>query len=137
MTLQVEVVSPERILWTGEADMVIARTVGDGEIAFLTDHAPFVGALDISKVTIRPAEGADELVAVHGGFVEVSNNRVTILSDVAEVASQIDIVRAQAAADRAEAALRSDTDVEAEAALRRAQVRLAVTGAQSATSSSH
>ncbi|MEO7429090.1 MAG: ATP synthase F1 subunit epsilon [Acidimicrobiales bacterium] len=137
MTLHVEVVSPERILWTGEADMVTARTVGGGDIAFLTGHAPFVGALDIGKVMIRPADGADELVAVHGGFVEVSNNRVTILSDVAEVASQIDIARAQAAAERAEAALRAETDVEAEAALRRAHVRIAVAGGQPAATSGH
>ena len=129
MTLQVEVVSPERILWTGEAEMVTARTIGGGDIAFLTGHAPFVGALDIGKVTVRPADGPDELVAVHGGFVEVSNNRVTILSDVAELASQIDVARAQAAADRAEAALRTEHDAEAEAALRRAHVRLAVAGA--------
>jgi F-type H+-transporting ATPase subunit epsilon len=128
VTLHVEVVSPERILWQGEADMVSARTLGGGDIAFLTGHAPFVGALDIGKVTIRPADGPDELVAVHGGFVEVSNDRVTILSDVAEVASQIDVNRARAAAERAEAALRTDTDVEAEAALRRANVRLAVAG---------
>ena len=134
MTLEVEVVSPERILWSGDADMVIARTVDGGEIAFLTGHAPFVGALDIGKVAIRPAEGADELVAVHGGFVEVSHDRVTILSDVAEMASQIDVVRAQAAADRAEAALRVENDAEAEAALRRAHVRLAVAGAQPAAS---
>jgi len=130
MSLHVEVVSPERILWTGDADMVIARTLEEGEIAFLTDHAPFVGALDIGQVTIRPAEGPDERVAVHGGFVEVSKNRVTILSDVAEVASQIDVVRAQAAADRAEAALRTETDAETEAALRRAHVRLAVASGQ-------
>ena len=128
MTLHVEVVSPERILWQGEADMVSARTLGGGDIAFLTGHAPFVGALDIGKVTIRPAEGPDELVAVHGGFVEVSNDRVTILSDVAEVASQIDVNRARAAAERAEAALRNETDAEAEAALRRANVRLSVAG---------
>lgn len=129
MTLQVELVSPERILWTGDAEMVIARTIGGGDIAFLTGHAPFVGALDIGQVTIRPADGPDELVAVHGGFVEVSHDRVTVLSDVAEVASQIDIARAQAAADRAEATLRSEHDAEAEAALRRAHVRLAVAGA--------
>lgn len=135
MTLQVEVVSPERILWTGEAQMVIARTIGDGEIAFMTDHAPFVGALDISIVKVRPEDGPDELVAVHGGFVEVSHNRVTILSDVAELASQIDTVRAQAAADRAEAALRTETDAETEAALRRAQVRLSAAGAQPASAS--
>jgi F-type H+-transporting ATPase subunit epsilon len=134
MTLHVEVVSPERILWTGDASMVIARTVGDGEIAFLTGHAPFVGALDIGRVVIRPDEGPDELVAVHGGFVEVSHDRVTILSDVAELASQIDLTRAQAAADRAEAALRGDADDDAAAALKRATVRLAVAGAQPATS---
>ncbi|MGQ0830785.1 MAG: ATP synthase F1 subunit epsilon [Microthrixaceae bacterium] len=132
MTLHVEVVSPERILWSGDAQMVIARTIGDGEIAFLTDHAPFVGALEISAATIRPPEGPDELVAVHGGFVEVSHNKVTILSDVAEIASQIDVVRAQAAADRAEAALRAGADVEAEAALRRAHVRLAVANGKTA-----
>lgn len=128
MTLHVEVVSPERILWTGEADMVTARTLGGGDIAFLTGHAPFVGALDIGKVTVRPAEGPDELVAVHGGFVEVSKDRVTILSDVAEVASQIDIERARAAAERAETALRVEHDAEVEAALRRAHVRIAVAG---------
>lgn len=128
MTLHVEVVSPERILWTGEAEMVIARTLGGGDIAFLTGHAPFVGALGIGKVTVRPEQGDDELVAVHGGFVEVSQDRVTILSDVAEVASQIDVERARRAQERAEAALRQEHDVEVEAALRRAQVRLAVAG---------
>jgi F-type H+-transporting ATPase subunit epsilon len=128
MTLQVEVVSPERILWQGEADMVIARTLGGGDIAFLTGHAPFVGALDIGKVVVRPPQGADEVVAVHGGFVEVSHDRVTILSDVAELASQVDVERARRAAERAEAALRAETDVEAEAALRRAHLRLLVAG---------
>lgn len=131
MTLHVEVVSPERILWTGEAEMVIARTLGGGDIAFLSGHAPFVGALDTGKVTIRPAEGSDELVAVHGGFVEVSGDRVTLLSDVAELASQIDVERARRAAERAEASLRVEHDAEAEAALRRAHVRLAVAGATS------
>lgn len=128
MTLHVEVVSPERILWTGDADMVSARTLGGGDIAFLTGHAPFVGALDIGKVTIRPSEGRDELVAVHGGFVEVSNDRVTILSDVAEVAGSIDIERARRAAEQAEAKMRVEQDAEAEAALRRAQARIAVAG---------
>jgi F-type H+-transporting ATPase subunit epsilon len=134
MTLHVEVVSPERILWTGEAEMVSARTIGGGDIAFLTGHVPFVGALEIGKVTIRPAEGADELVAVHGGFVEVSHDRVTILSDVAEVASQIDVERARSAQERAETALRTAVDAEAEAALRRANVRLAVAEPHLATS---
>jgi len=129
VTLNVEVVSPERILWSGQAEMVIARTVGGGDIAFLTGHAPFVGALGIGKVTIRPEQGDDELVAVHGGFVEVSNDRVTILSDVAEVASQIDVERARRAKERAEAKLREQHDAMAAAALARAQLRLQVAGA--------
>ena len=136
MTLHVEVVSPERILWSGDADMVSARTIGGGEIAWLTGHAPFVGALDVGRVVIRPPQGADEVVAVHGGFVEVSNDRVTILSDVAELQSQIDVNRARAAKERAEAALRGETDVEAEAALRRATVRLQVAG-DTATTAAH
>jgi F-type H+-transporting ATPase subunit epsilon len=129
VTLQVELVSPERILYSGEADMVIARTVGGGELAFLTGHAPFVGALDIAAVTIRtPAGAADEVVAVHGGFVEVSNDTVTILSDVAELASQIDVERARQAAETAERELQHDHDAEVEAAARRAHVRLAAAG---------
>ena len=121
MTLQVELVSPERILFSVEADMVIARTVGGGELAFLTGHAPFVGALEIATVTLRTAVG-DQLVAVHGGFVEVSNDTVTILSDVAELADQIDVERARTAQERAE------QHAEADAAVKRAHVRLAAAG---------
>ena len=127
MTLQVELVSPERILYSGEADTVIARTIGGGELAFLTGHAPFVGALDIATVTIRSAQG-DEVVAVHGGFVEVSNDVVTILSDVAELASQIDVERARQARDDAERHLQHDHDAEVEGAARRAHTRLLAAG---------
>jgi F-type H+-transporting ATPase subunit epsilon len=126
--MQVELVSPERILYSGEAEAVIARTT-DGDIAFLTGHAPFIGALGIGVVTIQPVGGGEEKAAVHGGFVEVSDNRVTILSDVAELASQIDVDRARAARERLERAQIADDDVEAEAALRRAHVRLQAAGA--------
>lgn len=130
--LQVELVSPERILFSGEASMVIARTVGGGDIAFLTGHAPFVGALDIATVTIR-SESGDEVVAVHGGFVEVSNDTVTILSDVAELGSQIDVERAQRAATDADQRMQHSHDAEAEGAARRAHVRLAAAGGLSGT----
>ncbi len=127
MTLHVEVVSPERILWSGDADWVFARTVGDGEIGFATGHAPFVGALDIAKVVVRPPEGSDEVIAVHGGFVEVSHDRVTILSDVAELQEHVDVARARTAKEAAEAELRSDPDGEdAKLALRRADLRITV-----------
>ncbi len=130
MVMQVDLVSPEGVLWSGEADMVITRTIGGGDIAFLPDHTSFVGALGIGVLTIRPSSGgADEKVAVHGGFVEISNNMVTILSDVAELASQIDVARAQRAKDAKEVELRKEHDVEIEAGLRRAHVRLEVAGA--------
>ena len=127
MALQVDLVSPERILFSGEADTVIARTVGGGDIAFLTGHAPFVGALEIATVTIRSGND-EELVAVHGGFVEVSDDTVTILSDVAELASQIDVDRAQRAREAAERRAQQGDDAEADADLRRAHVRLLTAG---------
>jgi F-type H+-transporting ATPase subunit epsilon len=128
VTLQVELVSPERILYTGEADMVICRTAA-GDIAFLTGHAPFLGALQTGVVRIRQSDGHDERAAVHGGFVEVSNDRVIILSDVAELASQIDVERARQSRERAERREGDMDDVEAEAALRRAYARLEAAGA--------
>ena len=129
MTMTVQVVSPERILWTGEAEMVTARTIEGGDISFQTDHAPFVGALQTGKVIIRPADGDPIVFAVHGGFVEVSHNEVSVLSDVAEPADAIDIERATAAAEAARAAIAADpNDTEAVVALRRAELRLGVAG---------
>jgi F-type H+-transporting ATPase subunit epsilon len=128
MPLQVEVVSPERTLFRGEADMVVARTVGGGDIAFLPGHTPFLGALETWTITMKLTDGTDEVAAVHGGFVEVSHDRVIILSDIAELASQIDANRARAAAERAEADANRGDDAEAEAALRRAHARLRATG---------
>ena len=121
--MQVEVVSPERILFSGEADMVVCRTT-DGDIAFMANHAPFIGALGIGAVKIYANGSIIEQAAVHGGFVEVSNNSVTILSDVAELASQIDLRRAEEALARAEAKLTREQDAEVEAAVRRATVRV-------------
>jgi F-type H+-transporting ATPase subunit epsilon len=120
--LQVELVSPERILWSGEAEMVVART-SEGDIAFLTGHSPFIGALGIGAVSIRATDGTEERAAVHGGFVEVSDDRVTILSDVAELAGDIDVRRAEQALADAER-LMSQQDAEADAKLRRARLRV-------------
>src|SRR5829696_10555129 len=103
--------------------MVVART-SDGDIAFLTGHAPFIGALGIGAVSIRATDGTEERAAVHGGFVEVSGDRVTILSDVAELASDIDADRARRAVEEAERRTREVDDAEAEAALRRARLRV-------------
>lgn len=129
MTLQVQLVSPERILWTGEAEMVTARTVEGGDISFLTGHASFVGALETGKVTVRPNQGADVYFAVHGGFVEISADEVSLLTDVAEAIDAIDVERATEARTAAKAALAANPgDAEAVAALRRAELRLEVAG---------
>jgi len=129
VTLNVEVVSPERVQYSGEARMVICRTT-DGEIAFLTGHSPLIGALGIGEVRIFPESGDEEVAAVHGGFVEVRNDKVVILSDVAELKDQIDVDRAKEAKSRAQQAVQADgDDADARDALRRAQVRLEVAGA--------
>src|SRR4029079_15840549 len=97
MTLQVELVSPERVLFSGEASMVTARTIGGGDIAFLAGHSPFLGALAIDRETLPKTDGTDEGAAVHGGFVSVQDDKVKILSDLAELRSQIDVGRARRA----------------------------------------
>ncbi len=128
MTMQVELVSPERILFSGEATMVTARTLGGGDIAFLTGHAPFIGALDIDQVIIRLTDGTDEVAAVHGGFVSVSGESVKILSDLAELKSNIDVDRARRARERAEQAVRIEEHGAAVADLARANARLKAAG---------
>jgi F-type H+-transporting ATPase subunit epsilon len=125
VTLQVELVSPERILFSGGASLVLCRTT-EGEIEFLTGHAPFVGALVESAVRIQMEDGATEVAAVHGGIVEVNNDRVILLCDVAELASMIDRQRAERAREEAERRLAAGEDSAAEAALRRANIRLQV-----------
>lgn len=126
MPLQVELVSPEEVVLAATASMVLVRTT-DGDIAFQPGHVPFVGVLLPERVRIYGTDGETQSIAVHSGFVEVSGDKVAILSDVAELAAEIDVDRATAAAERARSALAADPDDdEAAAALRRAEVRLAV-----------
>jgi F-type H+-transporting ATPase subunit epsilon len=109
--------------------MVVARTVDGGDIAFQTGHVPFIGALAVWSVDVIKdvAAGERDTFAVHRGFVQVSGDEVTILSDVSESKDAIDVARAQAARDRAQAALSADgDDAEAAAALHRAELRLRV-----------
>jgi len=105
MTLHVELVDPEREIWSGEAEMVIARTL-DGEIGILNNHAPIIGVLyEGSTVQIRPqhaAEGnGDVFAAVTGGFLSVADNRVSILARQGQLGSEVDTATAQAALDQA------------------------------------
>ncbi|MGZ4683575.1 MAG: F0F1 ATP synthase subunit epsilon, partial [Acidimicrobiales bacterium] len=88
-----------------------------------------IGALATWVVEIIPVDGPRETAAVHGGFISISDDNVTILSDLAELASGIDVARAQAAAERAEVAVQREDDAVAVAALARAHARLRAAGA--------
>lgn len=131
----VEVVSPEAVLYSGEADMVITRTLGGGEVAFQAGHAAFLGALVENHTRVFQTDGTIRDLAIHRGFVEVSGNptKVSILSDTAELAEDIDIERAKAALERHTHMLR-DQSLEAHmiematCGRDRAAARLAATG---------
>ena len=119
--LHVELVSVEREVWSGEASQVTARTT-EGEIGVLPGHAPLLGQLaDGGTVRISQQGGAEVVAAVHGGFLSVTDEGVTVLAEVAELSGDIDTARAQAAFERA----RSEQDV---AAQRRAESRLRAAG---------
>jgi len=131
MTFQIELVSPEAITYQGEADMVIARTVGGGDIAFQPGHVPFIGVLAVWSVDVIRPDGDRDTFAVHRGFVQVAGTKISILSDVSESAGDIDVERARVAKAAAESALSADKDdADAAADLSRAEIRLTVAGAE-------
>jgi F-type H+-transporting ATPase subunit epsilon len=122
-TMQVQLVAPDRMVWSGEADIVLARTV-DGELGILPRHAPMLGVLVEYPVTIRRA-GEDALVAaVHGGFLSVSDEGVDVLAEIVELADEIDVPRARQALERAQ----GSDDEDDKAAVRRATARLRAAG---------
>ena len=83
-TFQVDVVSPEAIVWSGEAVMVVARTP-DGELGIMADHEPLMGALTTGAVSVEAESGDRTSIGVHGGFIQVLNNQVTLITDRAEI----------------------------------------------------
>lgn len=108
MAFTIEFVSPESVLYSGEGSMVTARTRGGGDIAFLTGHEPFIGSLQTSEIKVTEADGGLKRFAVRGGFVSVTSNKVTVLSDLAMPAEAIDV--SKATADLADAVSRLSTD---------------------------
>ena len=127
-TMHVEVVTAERELYSGEADVVIAPG-SEGELGILPRHAALLTTLKVGQLLIRLG-GAEESLFVSGGFLEVSNNSVTVLAETAERAEEIDQARAEAARRSAQEHLQqAQSDVErAElvGALERAVARLRV-----------
>jgi F-type H+-transporting ATPase subunit epsilon len=125
-TLHVELVSVERLLWSGDATMVIARTT-EGELGVLPGHAPLLGELAPGGIVRIQQEGGEELVfAVHGGFLSVTEDGVSALAELAERSDEIDVGRAQQALERARSA--GEDDDEAAASASRAISRLRAAG---------
>ena len=128
-TLLCEVVTPERIVYTNEVEMVVAPTIY-GEIGILPLHAPLVGALKAGEVRVKFGD-TTEWFAISGGYVQVHEDKVIVLADQAVAASQIDVERAKQAIALAEARLSEvrseggDVD-QVEADLRWAQVQVQV-----------
>lgn len=127
--MMIEIVTPERVVYSGEATMVIARGV-EGELGILPNHTPLVTPLKIAPVRIKQEGDKETIIAVSGGFMEVRGQTVTILAEAAEQSDSIDTARAELAKQRAENRLNEkipDLDVQrAEYALQRAIVRLDV-----------
>ncbi|ARZ67855.1 MULTISPECIES: F0F1 ATP synthase subunit epsilon [Streptomyces] len=118
--LHVELVAADRSVWSGEATLVIARTTS-GDIGVMPGHQPLLGVLESGPVTIKTADG-NVVAAVHGGFISFADDKLSLVAEVAELADEIDVQRAERALERA----KSEADAAAE---RRADVRLrAVTG---------
>ena len=118
MPLNVEVVATDGKVWSGEASTVVLRTKS-GEIGLLPGHSPLIASLSDGPITIRPVDGSEVKAAAHGGFVIMDSNNVIVLAETAELASEIDVKRAQKAKD--EATKSGDKE-----ALKRAESRLSI-----------
>jgi F-type H+-transporting ATPase subunit epsilon len=94
---RVDVVSPEATVWSGEANFVLARTP-DGEIGIRADHEPLLASLVTSAVEVEGVDGTRTIIGVHGGFLQVLANQVTLLTDRAQVTqgTRADAVRVAA-----------------------------------------
>jgi F-type H+-transporting ATPase subunit epsilon len=135
VTLHVELLMPDRSLWSGEAGMVIAKTI-DGDIGILTGHSPVFGILSPgSLVRIQPEASGDQpddevMAAVRDGFLSVTNDRVSILASVGQLADDVEVSAARADLDAASAAAGSAAAVEESVEVRFARAQLRAAGEQ-------
>ena len=119
--MQVELVAADRLVWSGEAKMVIARTT-EGDVGILPNHAPMLSLMVDGIVDVTTSDNETWIAAVDSGFLSVANNRISILSEHAEMSHDIDLEKARADLERAQAAGEND-DAAAEA-YRRASARI-------------
>jgi len=135
VTLHVELLMPDRSLWSGEAGLVIAKTL-DGDIGVQTGHSPVFGILSPgSLVRIREVPGSDNTgdvvrAAVRDGFLSVTGDRVSILASVGELAAEIDVTTAKSELDEATAEAGSASAADESTEVRYAKARLRAAGEQ-------
>lgn len=130
MPIKVEIVTPERLLMSRDADMVVLPGES-GQMGVMGGHAPLMTTLVTGEILLYENDAEQEALFVNGGIAEVRPDVVTILADVAERVDDIDIQRAEAARERAEASVAEAGGAASAppvhvAALRRSQVRLRV-----------
>ncbi|MFI5425550.1 F0F1 ATP synthase subunit epsilon [Aeromicrobium sp. UC242_57] len=115
--LQIELVAADRVVWSGQASEVLARTV-DGDLGVLANHSPLLSLLVPGVVEITPLEGDVVRAAIDSGFLSVADNHVSILSEDAFLASEVDASAAKAELEAAKSADDADGVLRAEAKLR-------------------
>ena len=107
--LQLELVSADRVVWSGEATMVLARTT-DGEIGVLANHTPVLSVLLPSAVEITVPDGERQYAVIDGGFLSVANNRISVLAEHAQLAKEVDLEAARRDLDEARAKAETPQD---------------------------
>ena len=124
--MQVELVAADRLVWSGEAKMVIARTT-EGDVGILPNHAPMLSLMVHGIIDVRTSDDETWIAAVDTGFLSVANNRISVLSEHAEMSHDIDLEKARIDLERCKSEGASDDDVleKAEAAWAEARVRAA------------
>jgi len=122
--LELRVVSADRVVWSGQAENVIAKTV-EGDIGILAGHEPVLALLAPGGVEVIQPDGNREIVAVDGGFISVARGRVSIISEYARMAEEITVDRAERAlADARQRLDAGEDDEETRKAYRRAEAQL-------------
>ncbi len=101
--MQVELVAADRLVWSGEASMVIARTT-EGDVGILPDHAPMLSLMVDGILDVTTADHETWIAAVDAGFLSVAHNRISVLAEHAEMSHDIDLEKARADLDRARTA---------------------------------
>lgn len=122
-TMQVELVSADRLVWSGEARMVVARTT-EGDVGILPNHAPMLSLMVDGIVDVTTGDGETWIAAVDAGFLSVAANRISILAEHAEMSHEIDLEKARGDLDRAHEAGENDDEAAEKAARAWAEARI-------------